>query len=726
MPAREVPDTYRFLDFELDVRAYELRRHGRPIRLEPRPMDLLILLVERRGQLVTHDEIVERLWGKDVFVEVDAGIHTAVRKIRRALAGVADGSPLIESVPGRGYRFVAPGDAALSSTATRPVNPAAAPRRWRPRAGAAVVSGAALWLTISGLAGIRSEPPPIRVLRVTAFPGSEGGPPALSPDGNVVVFNWTGPEATADGDLWIKAIEGDALQRVTDTPRINEVNPAWSPDGRQIAFVRYEEADNRGVYIIPAAGGSPRKVADWGTAPSWLPDSQSLVFGDRTDAGAAPVHYDLTTGARRQLTRPPPGFRDVYPRVSHDGKAVAFVRMRGEATPFSGTSSAALFVVPLAGGDPRQLDDWVQAVASPAWSPDSREIFFPRRHGSSWAVFRVAVSGGAATPARGLPDSAYSVSISGARPDSTFRVAVVNQRSDVGLRLLDLQAPRATRDISAWSPFADSTQLDLPGSFSRDGQQFAFTSDRNGTSQIYVTSRDQPSVRTLTAVEGMSVGLPSWAPDGGALVFDAVDDNNVPDLFIVGANGGKLRRLTNDRFRELTPEWSSDGRWIYYSSDETGRSEVWKISAADGTRIQLTTDGGVEPHESADARCLYFALPLDNPFALTAVKRVPTDGGPATTVLQGVRRGAWAVVDEGIILLTGPPGLAPDPKHPEAIEIFTFADARARPLGALPFHVTGRGYQAPRVLAASPDGRWVVVSHMDHWERDIVVADHYR
>jgi len=83
-PIRQV---FRFADFELDVRGYELRRGGQPIRLERQPMDLLILLVERSRELVTREHIVARLWGDDVFVDVETSVNTAIRKIRRALNG---------------------------------------------------------------------------------------------------------------------------------------------------------------------------------------------------------------------------------------------------------------------------------------------------------------------------------------------------------------------------------------------------------------------------------------------------------------------------------------------------------------------------------------------------------------------------------------------------------------------------------------------------------------
>src|SRR5688500_6164063 len=100
--------TYRFGDFSLDVGRYELRHNGRPVRLERQPMDLLILMVERRSELVSRSEISDRLWGKDVFVDVETGIHTAVRKIRQVLRDSPEAPSFIETVSGRGYRFIAP------------------------------------------------------------------------------------------------------------------------------------------------------------------------------------------------------------------------------------------------------------------------------------------------------------------------------------------------------------------------------------------------------------------------------------------------------------------------------------------------------------------------------------------------------------------------------------------------------------------------------------------
>src|SRR5947207_3326089 len=101
-------DVLSFAEFELDLRAYELRRKGRHVHLEKLPMELLILLVQRAGELVERREIAEKLWGRDVFVDIEHGINTAIRKIRHVLRDDPESPRLVLTVTGKGYRFVAP------------------------------------------------------------------------------------------------------------------------------------------------------------------------------------------------------------------------------------------------------------------------------------------------------------------------------------------------------------------------------------------------------------------------------------------------------------------------------------------------------------------------------------------------------------------------------------------------------------------------------------------
>jgi TolB-like protein/DNA-binding winged helix-turn-helix (wHTH) protein/Tfp pilus assembly protein PilF len=147
---------FRFAGFELDVAAYELRRDGTPVRLERQPMEVLLLLVERGGQLVSRQDIVDRLWGAEVFVDVDTGVNTAIRKIRAALRDPAETPRFIETVPGKGYRFAAPlervtdrTDASPQAGVTPPPLPAATAAAGRGRS-MAIAAGTVTLLLIVG------------------------------------------------------------------------------------------------------------------------------------------------------------------------------------------------------------------------------------------------------------------------------------------------------------------------------------------------------------------------------------------------------------------------------------------------------------------------------------------------------------------------------------------------------------------------------------------------
>jgi DNA-binding winged helix-turn-helix (wHTH) protein len=114
--------TFKFGDLELDVTAYELRRLGRPVKIERIPMDLLILLLERRGDLVSREEIVERLWGKESFLDAESGVNTAVRKVRQALKDSTSHPVFIQTVSGKGYRFCGPSVSGLSPDPAPPAS----------------------------------------------------------------------------------------------------------------------------------------------------------------------------------------------------------------------------------------------------------------------------------------------------------------------------------------------------------------------------------------------------------------------------------------------------------------------------------------------------------------------------------------------------------------------------------------------------------------------------
>ena len=707
--------TFEFAPFVLDPARRVLLRAGIPQTLTPRAFDLLLLLVQQRDRVLSKDEILRTVWA-DTVVE-ESNLNQQVFVLRKALNGDGRGPEYIATIPRRGYRFVGEVTERSAASLASSTGPAAIDERGR----TPVVSRWLLWtvsgvLTIATLLAFRSwrhvaPDAAVEILSVTAFPGLERFP-SISPDGNFVVFSWTGSNPEDAPDLWIKAVDDDALRRLTET-RFAETSPAWSPDGRDIAFLRA----GQGVFVISVLGGSERKIADTGSALEWTPDGRALLVRDRArDQPHGIFEIDLDSGRRRQLTHAPSGIGDWTFDVSPDGQTLAFVR-------YERPGVSDVYVVPLAGGEVRRRTRWNASISRVAWMPGGSEILYSVNEAPGFApyLFRVPADGIAPeTGIRAFHATAGAPSISRSRPSGLARVAFARDHVDVGLRLVDLEAPRTTDHFDRITQLSDSTRVDFPGRFSRDGQHVAFLSDRTGWAEAWVANRDGSRLRQVTRMRATELGIGGWSPDGQRLVIDAAIGGN-SDVYLVALDGRPPVRLTSDPSFEGTPEWSSDGQWIYFTSNKTGRPELWKISVNGGATSRLTRDGGLQPREAPDGRMLFY---VDHPppgaggtSGTSRLMKVPVDGGEEVVVLDRVRFGLWAVTDAGIVFTT-------IERDQDVLDFYGFRDRLVRRLGALPFRfsrIAGLGG-----LTVSRDGRWALASVTDRWESDIMVAEGLR
>ncbi len=330
----------RFGVFEVDLEAGQLLKDGQKVKLQGQPFQVLAMLLERPGQVVTREELQQRLWSADTFVDFDHGLNKAINKIREALGDSADSPRFVETLARRGYRFVAPveqvGEHLSNSNlgvdkVTDASVPSASPaglqevekvqrRKWT-----AGWTWAAL-LTALILAGVgwfyfhRVVAPPMKVVRFTSYPGKEKNP-ALSPDGQRLAFAWDG-ESGDNFDIYVRSI-GPAGEvpltterplRLTTDPA-TDVSPTWSPDGRYLAFARVS-AGNSAVYVMPSMGGQERKLTErysiWseGKSLDWSPDGKSLVVTAKNSPGGPYSLYSISleTGDDEKLTSPPAEF----------------------------------------------------------------------------------------------------------------------------------------------------------------------------------------------------------------------------------------------------------------------------------------------------------------------------------------------------------------------------------------------------------------------------------
>ncbi len=713
---------YEFGSFRLDAQERLLQRDGATISLTPKAFDLLLALVERHGRLVDKEELFQTVW-PDTIVE-ESNLSSNIALIRKALGDGENGQKFIETVPKRGYRFVAevreappPADNLVPENAqpraeATPPDVASSPTKRTSRwvwpvvfLAAGVIVSAAIWLMVDRQ---RAKAPmaPARIVPFTTLPGIESEM-SFSPDGNQLVFAWDGGLKNNVLHLYVKQIGNETVRQLTSGPD-GDYSPAWSPDGREIAFLRLS-AKGRGLYVIPSLGGAERKINEhlfaFSARLAWTPDGKGLVMqGNNSPNEARSLYFVVReTGEMRKLTNPPEGiYGDRFPALSPDGKMIAFCRA-------TGISHGDLYLISINGGEPKRLTFDQALTTWPTWTPDGREILsLSNRRGSIGTLenrlWRMPANGGEPHPidVGGRNLTAIAISKQG------NRLAWAENLRDMNIWQIELdgaQKPTPRQLVL-------STQQENSPQYSPDGSKIVFASDRSGSPEIWVCDNEGGNLLQLT--ENTGSGSPRWSPDGRQIVYDSLIDGNA-EICVINAEGGKPRRLTSDPAEDIVPSWSRDGQWIYFCSNRTGSQQIWKMPARGGQAVQVTKHGGFDNVESTDGRYLYYLKGR----LMTGIWRIPTAGGEETLALDQRRAGYWrywAVTEQGIYFAT-----AEQYEHP-LIEFFDFATGQTKLIFApeKPIHMTPPG------LAVSPDGRRLIWSQQDQEGGDIMLLENFR
>jgi dipeptidyl aminopeptidase/acylaminoacyl peptidase len=286
----------------------------------------------------------------------------------------------------------------------------------------------------------------------------------------------------------------------------------------------------------------------------------------------------------------------------------------------------------------------------------------------------------------------------------------VRSFADTNVWRLETSSPGVAAPSPAVVQIA-STRRDQLAQYSPDGGKVAFISDRSGESEVWVADVSGTHAIQLTSL-GANPGFPRWSPDGRMVVFHSNSEQHpYGAVFVVPAEGGRVRQVTTHRSNDVFGSFSSDGQSIYFGSARTAPPSIWKTPLSGGAHVQVSPKAGLLGVESPDGAVLYFVESgaLDVPGPLW---RWPLEGGEPEKLVDGVASTSFAVLAGGIYYLERVPEGA-------NVRYFDFATRRSTVVVAKLLGVIGS-------LSATRDGRGILFSRVDASVDDLMLVDNFR
>jgi Tol biopolymer transport system component len=586
----------------------------------------------------------------------------------------------------------------LDATGTGP-KPAAQRSRWKRSAAVAGTLGA-IALVAAGWAfrrlGTPSDAAAFTALPFTSLPGQQLSP-SFSPDGRKVVFVW-GDTLGHPLSICVKEVGGGAQTCFPASGR-GEYSPAWSPDGKWIAYLSDSTGATNGIWIRSVLTGERRKILSTNSHTGWAlyrllgwtPDSRALISG-----ASGPLDLVFVDGRPpRRLTQPPEEAADRLPSISGDGQSVVFTRIsRGIATVYVMRLDHPETLVPLLPPGGKS-----SGQASACWRPNRRELIVTAGSQNSTEIWRMHLDGKGSLMTR-VPSSVVGIDVSA----DGRRMVYSQDRPDTNLWVLPLEGARPEAELC---DLLSSTRDETNPQYSPDGTKVAFESSRSGYSEIWVSSRNAADARQLTHFNGPATGSPHWSPDGTGLVFDS-RMNRIGTIFVIPVAGGVPKAISSGQAHSVVPSWSHDGQWIYYGSAQSGRMQVWRMRPDGSAPEQITRDGGFAAEDSFDGETLYYTK---SRAADTGLWRMSLKTREETKIAPVVQDRTFAVTSNGIYF-----GSPETDLLKTSISFLPYAGGGPVPVAVLPMAI-GFG------LTVRPDGKEMMFGLSGVRQSELMLVD---
>jgi Tol biopolymer transport system component/DNA-binding winged helix-turn-helix (wHTH) protein len=570
---------YRFEEFTVDGDQRVLLRNDSPLPLAPKVFDTLLILVDNSGRIVEKEELMHQLW-PDTFVE-ESNLTVNIQQLRKALGDDARHPRFIETVARRGYRFIAevnensslPGAAKTELSSPGPALSLPGSKRsylWV-AAISVLVIGAAVIVAWFGRSRLTASAPSAPILsapfKSEKFATGGSVHAVITPDAKYVAYT---TETGGKESVWLRQLE--TSENIQIVPPTNEryLGLAISHDGNSLYFVRKTLTDppTSAAYRVMTFGGIPVKVAEHteGTV-SVSPDDNQVSFmrcNYRDDDFCSLHVIDADGKNERSLLTRQRPFRLAGAQFSPDGKSIAFA----SGQSWNGGSDFHLMRLdPASGVESEILGRTFFEITSLRWLPDGSGLLFTAKEGldGRLRIWRVSTATGESE-------------------------ALTKDATDYITLSLDKAADKMI-----------ATEL-------------------GNTYHLYLASMaDMNNPKQLAAAR---TGVTFTRE--GKIIYAGNDGN----IWTINRDGGEQRQLTNNPFFDVYPCGSPDGRYIFFTSNRSGSTQVWRMNADGSNQIQLTNkEGGYPRFVTPDGKWVYFVSGLHQ-----NLWRVPTDGGEETQV----------------------------------------------------------------------------------------------
>lgn len=513
--------------FEVDLRAGELRRNGARVKLQEQPFQILSILLERPGQVVTREELQRQLWPADTFVDFDHSLNAAIRRLRDALGDSAENPRYVETVARRGYRFLIPVNGSGAPVDTQPTRqPRVGLKHWTLFVSCGLLLVLVVgWLIVHGRRQpIVAQPGQIKHRRLTANPNEDPVLGAvISPDGKYLAFSDT-------TGFYLRQVDSGETHFLNLPPGLKAVPAAWYPDGTHL-LASWAEGPKAppSLWEVSILGGTARKLIEDGRLPAVSRDGSQIAFvkgpklAEELWVVAANGENPRRLVATQMCTLGEPAW-------SPDGRRIAYVM--GSYAPEQWQAESRIVLLDLDSGQQETIFSRASSQApiyanmelgpGLVWTPDNHLVYSlseapPNQSDSNvWSIpldshGRVV---GTAQRLTATPDevSALSASADSKRiaytKNSLSPVIYVAETDSGGKRL----GPLRRLTLDNWRNY--------PFSWTPDSKAVLVASDRDGTYHIFKQQIDRTVSEELLVGGSEGVMLPRLAPDNSTVLYE--------------------------------------------------------------------------------------------------------------------------------------------------------------------------------------------------------------